>query len=556
MPTTDRVSAELRAVEREIDEYHRRNMLMDLPWASGTWGFLAGCEESFVREVVRAHDPALTPAGGHQVRARADRVLNLAKWPMRWLSDGRVPDGRPEPGYQGERYEAARRMTDLADAYLSFESAFCYATWGVCELSLDGKRIVTHGPVRDDARFDAYDRLMDAEEGSDAVLPWNSLVGLVAPSVKVQGRTFRYHVGRKLVGQVIDWAAPVLDPRFTLPEEWQLPHYSLSDAAAVLRAIWALSAIHFAARMVAASRGCLDLGYQRALVVMKYPELLRRLAQYSGRPHSVVEKLVADLTYGGGGIHTPDIALQPLVKLPDDRYMWAPNIVIHGALERNLVVLLNRFPDSRAVYNHLSGYRESLLRARIVGALSDAGYRAWHGDVVGWNPIRDIDLAIICDRERCCLLLELKSFLAPADAREVREKGEEISRGIEQVSVRRGLADAAPQPLHEALGIDADYRRGWAVVSENSVGPVWVQSDDVPVIRAHHLVRRLTETGSLAGLIDWLAGRHYLPIEGDNYKTLDVPIVIGDWTLEWFGILAGDPGVTRDTTLGVENRVG
>jgi len=532
----DLLSPALREAERAIDEQHASNPLFNYPRASSLWAFLAACEEHFVRQAIWEFEDPQEFGGIYQNRALADNVVNFAKWPMRWLIGKCSGDGPAAPGYDPERYEAARQMTELADDYLSFEAAFSYASWGVCQLHLDGKRIMPSGAIREDTRYEAYDRFQDVKEKSETLVSMADLAGLVAPSLRVKGRTFSYHIGPKLVRKALEWASPAFDARFSLPEKWELHQYTLGDASSVLQLLWVLSSIHFAARMMAAAQGCMGLGYDRALIDTVRTKLIGWIARYSGRPPEVIERIVSDITYGKAGVHTPDIALQPIVELEEGRVVWAPNIVIHSALERNLVVLINRSPEGRDAYSRLSRHRETILRDWLVRELKSLGYRCWWGDVGGWQPPLDIDLAIVAESEKACLLLELKSFLAPADVREIREKGEEIGRGIEQIRTRRELAHTKPAPLFTCLNIDESYQITCAVVSENSIGPVWIQCDDVPVIRASHFMSRLRTTKTLRSVMNWLVARDYLPQEGRDFETVEVDITIGEWTLAWHGI--------------------
>ena len=61
----------------------------------------------------------------------------------------------------------------------------------------------------------------------------------------------------------------------------------------------------------------------------------------------------------------------------------------------------------------------------------------------------DVDLAIISDSEKMCLLLELKWFIDPAEAREIIEKSEEIEKGISQVLQLKQAFGNNHEPLIE-----------------------------------------------------------------------------------------------------------
>ena len=198
-----------------------------------------------------------------------------------------------------------------------------------------------------------------------------------------------------------------------------------------------LSLIHATARYTAAAMGCLAVGYSQSLVMMQRDELMSRLSRYTDLDLAVVQAIVEELTFGGRGISNPDIVLQPLVPMGPCHYGWAPHLLLSSAFERNLLALLNRVPESNAVYSRLSYNRETLMQQSFRTELADAGLRFWSGKVPGWGTAADVDLAIIDEQGACCLLLELKAFLAPADPREVLDKAEAVAKGVRQVETRR-----------------------------------------------------------------------------------------------------------------------
>ena len=74
-----------------------------------------------------------------------------------------------------------------------------------------------------------------------------------------------------------------------------------------------------------------------------------------------------------------------------------------------MTVLLNRLPAEKVIYGKLTNEKESLMRERLTDALANEGYRFVSEKVPN---LPDIDLAIIRDSEKACLLLELKCSLS------------------------------------------------------------------------------------------------------------------------------------------------
>lgn len=524
------VSPEIRAAEREIDSHHLMNPLMRQSFAVGAWNFLAACEEIQVREVVQQ-----TETTNQEFAAIADNLVVYTKWPMRWLFKNCRAGGELPRQYSDTLYKDAWDLLQLSSKYVSFESAFLYASSGYLPLEAHGNRISASGPMRNDAGFDAYDRLTRPQkvpETSNA----SAYLHSIEQSVRVIGDSFAYDLNPKIVRDGLEALGPFLDDRFSLPEDWKFPRYTVGQFAQVARVLYVLSLIHFHARMTAAGRGCYGLGISRALMVMEKNELVRRVRRYSGISEAAVIGIIEDLTYGGRNQINPDPALQPIVALSPSKLAIPPNLLMYSSMERNLAVLQNRIPDGRDVYSMLSNQKEDISRSSIIANLSNMGFRFWHGHIPQWNLASEIDLAIISDTAKRCLILELKSLIAPADPREILDRADDIRKGVAQIRDRIEKSEILREPMMSALHIDEEYQICWAVASETTIGPGFVQSDDVPIIKIDHLLARLEQNLGLVDCCLWLEHRHYLPVEGIHYREVEIEVEIAGWTLEWYAI--------------------
>ena len=195
-----------------------------------------------------------------------------------------------------------------------------------------------------------------------------------------------------------------------------------------------------------------------------------------------------------------------------------------------MTALLNKLPSEKEIYRKLVSQKEELMRERFKTDLPNKGFRFISGRVTN---LPDIDLAIVNDSEKVCLLLELKWFIAPTVAREQIEKSEEIQKGIRQsLKFKQAFANNQRQLL-DRLRIDSSYKLEGAVVSENWIGYGNVQSPEVPVIRANHLIEKLKATENLQFTMEWLKERKYLPKEGQHFKIVDGDtLAIGNWCLK------------------------
>jgi hypothetical protein len=115
-------------------------------------------------------------------------------------------------------------------------------------------------------------------------------------------------------------------------------------------------------------------------------------------------------------------------------------------------------------------------------------------------------------------------------------RSKEIKQGVKQVLERRAMFTKSKRSFLDALKIDDDYRIAWAVASESSIGPPYVQTQGVSVVQTRHLLEKMKIHGQLLPICDWLEKSEHLPIEGAHYRTIDTVVPVGPWSLRWYGI--------------------
>ena len=532
----DLVASELRKAETEIDRAHLANKLLSKPFGEAAWYYLALCEGRLVLPMLQ---PALFPHfDQYALGILVDSVMTQAKWPLFWLWKTCSRGGTIPNRYDRYMFEAALQLSKLSDDYLAFEAAYTYASIGAIDLTLDGTTISPDSKLKHNLRYEAYDRLVDGG-GNEHYLADDAQLELIRQidgSLQLKGDRFSYRLNSGLVRLAEELTRMPLGPEPALPASWQFSRYTMGDFQRWARVVRGMCLIHVIARVRASQAGLRESGFSDSLIVVRKEQIRRRMVRYTGLDDQTIMALLEDLTYGSRGMRSPDLALQPLIPLVPNSYAIAPSLVLNSRLERNFAVLLNRIPEERAIYSTLSAERESLSRARIVDALTPMGIRHWHGNVPGWDGASDVDLALMDDGSKNCLILELKSFVAPAEVREIWERSKEIAAGIEQVRTRRELADTRGEALHDVLRIDGKWNIDWAVVSESSVGGAYVQAADVPVVRAPHLLRKIVSKGGLEGIGEWLCTRGYLPVEGQHYRLEDEEPRMAGWKIKWYNI--------------------
>ncbi|MCG8653778.1 MAG: hypothetical protein MI861_28325 [Pirellulales bacterium] len=241
--------------------------------------------------------------------------------------------------------------------------------------------------------------------------------------------------------------------------------------------------------------------------------------------------------------------MQPLLPLSNTKLAISPAIWLSLDVERNFCVLANRVPSARDAYSGMSQDRSKLLESMLRDELSSSSFRFWSGNIPGRPDLPDVDLVLIDSASKTSLVLELKSFIQPAEPREIIDRSSEIAKGVSQIRELREYAASHDREFHQLLNIDAEYRINFTVASQNSIGAGSVQDVSTPVIRASHLIDSLRVRG-IASTCDWLESRAYLPIEGKHFDTVPTEHEVAGKTLTWYGIR---PLVESLTSQGSQN---
>ncbi|MYH82629.1 hypothetical protein F4141_18225 [Candidatus Poribacteria bacterium] len=527
MQTSDNPTPDLQKAEQEIDNYYKSNPLLKLPFATAAWALLAFSEEF----MLKAHSAGV---GGQYYGIITDNFINDLNAPMYWLYNSCKKGGQVPFVRDDDVFQSSWTLFNLGQEYRLFGTAYTYASRGWLELEILESTIRPADDFFGDIEYEAYNRLIKPHQSAKAlssidfgnVLPFNA----IQHSLKIQDNRFRYKLNPRMISETMTSLKPTFDTLFSLPGEWQFSRYSLEDFRKVFEVISTIASIHLTARGLAIERGCAARGYADSIYVPTGNELLRRIVRYSGVPDAKVLSIFDDLTYGNSGIKHPDPALQPLIKLNSERYAIAPHLWICSAAERNLTVLLNRLPAEKVIYAKLTNEKENLMRQRLTDALADEGFRFISGRVPN---LPDIDLAIIRDSEKACLLLELKWFIEPATVGEIINKSEEIEKGISQLlQLKRAFAENH-KPLLGKLEINSNYKLEGTVISDNWIGHAKVQSPEIPIIQIDHLIAKLKAAESLRSAMDWLKDRKYLPKTDQHFKVNNSTATIGRWKLKW-----------------------
>jgi hypothetical protein len=516
-------------IEKQIDDSFARSKLMKAGYTQAIWTLLSVNEDYFLK--------VLNQLPEEEQRIFADVHMNALTYPLR------VCLHKATEGTSGLRkelinddYQLALDWLEASRDYSQYCTLFPYWHRGRIDVAIEGTDLKVHYPTSFTREYEAYNRLVHKEGKSDAVIPkvHGDLLDLLRAATTAKNDMFYVKFNPKLVSALVSTYWPVFSARFSLPDHWAFGGFRLPEYRDLYLTLQSMLAAWVSVRDILAQQKMPGLGYRSAVWVVAKQELIARLARYTGIAHSVVEKILHLITFGSSGIRFPDIATQPLVDLHDGTFALAPFVWLNSSAERNLCALLNKIPEQKSIYSALTDEKEEEMRDEIVEFLSPFGLEFEHGEVTG----TDLDLAVIDRKNKVCLCPELKWFIEPAGVREIVERSNDLTDGIEQAGVINRLHKSGDKHLlRDVLCIDDGYKFLAAVVSRNWIGHDEIQSPNVPIIKVWHLLNKITDCGgSLLEPLIWLKNREYLPKHGVDYSVETLEISCGDWRANWFGI--------------------
>lgn len=527
MSRKDLLDPKVREVERYIDIYYKNNGLFKYMYAPALCHMLGYYEDQYLIPYLKKEIDS--EASAHLL---ADNLINILKYPIYWIYTNREKFGEIPHIFDEQAYQYAGDLFDLGEAYHTFVTAFTYASQGWITLTLENDVLIPSRDIWADSKYQAYDAINQfipkTEQPDLSVIPIE-----IAKSVNVFNDRFSYNVPNDVYIEMVLLLRNYLSRKHELPDEWKISNYKMEDFRRVTEAIDAIANVHFIARMIAAQRGCANLGYINALYIKNKSSLLYKINLITGISKEIISNILYDLIYGNTELKNYDPALQPLFSL-GSKIIIAPSLWRHNAIERNYLILMNKLSISKKRYAPYSTEKEKIMKNRILNKLINLNLRIIDGKITGAKELPDIDLCLIDDINQACLLLELKYPISPAEVSEIVNKSEEISKGILQIKKLLKRITSLDQFLYNKLEISPLYTIMGAVLSANWIGNAKIQDSDIPVINEDHFINKLLSTSSLSEVIMWLKSRSYLPREDIDYKLSEIPVNIGKYTLKWY----------------------
>lgn len=508
---------QIKDIEKKIDSAFSENPLNGINYSQSLWTVLSVLEDKYQHPQIYA-------------------LLNAISHPISCI----YKCNSHEPGpliheLIDDHYGWANEWIDKAFTYDTFNTIFPLYWKGKISIEVEGDKILIEDWRGKDLRYDAYNMLVRKDgDIRESALNNSRAIQLLKGHFHANKNRFQLNLTQKLVESLVKIYSNHTQPRHTIPDDWSCCYFDFGDFKKVFTTIQSILYGRFILRATPAPDGLGGLGYSDSVWVLSQSELANRLSRYTSIERNKIEKIIEYLTFGSAEILHPDIAIQPIVDLGSKILALSPLIFLNSNSERNFCVLLNKIPKERDNYTKLTNGKEELLRNEIIIKIKNLGYRTESGKLKD----TDVDLAIIDDKEKLCLILELKWFIEPSEIREILDRSKELKKGIDQAkNIESKFLDNDKQLIKNVLKIDRDYELVCAVGSRNWIGNHCAQCQFIPIIKIKHFVHELKERKCLRSTVTWLKNRDYLPTEDVDFYIVDIPINFENWNATWYSIM-------------------
>lgn len=526
---------EILKIESEIDSEFDNNPLTQKGYNFDTlaWIILS------IVEVYHFEYRAIQKPSIQELEMFIDGMLNALSYPLR-VSLKFKDTSRSKENITAEDLQLALDWINQANDYNQFNSIFPLFHRKQLDLTVDhnSKTIYPSNWKETELSFEYYDRTVRGPgTKSSHELDSEYIARLVSSKIDIFDDAFIDNMDSNIIHEIYNQLLICNDHMFELPLNWEFKYFSLDD----------FKYVFFVLKSIATYRYyLLDLIYINFNITPKLIgdfllridifDLYNIIHNVTNVQLSSIKKIVEYMTFGEVGIRDPDIAIQPLIKLADNKLAISSFLLMSVNAERNLLILLNKITYEKKLYQALSNQKEKLLIDNMISTLSKN--KKLRFEFIKNKKINntEIDLAIIDRLNKICLVIELKWFIEPADIREVIERSVEISKGIKQAkTILKLWEDKNESLIKQILNIDSSYLFLPIVGSVTSIGTYSVQDERIPVIKIHHLIEKINMAGKLKPVIRWLEKRLFIPKEGVDFEVLDINFSIGNWNCSWYG---------------------
>ena len=460
-------TADVSAIEAWVDnEFHSKPVPHQVRDVS-LWHLLTYCEDK-----VRLDFKGMSS----HATADIERFVDQLKYSMKYcvqrvLSESQITSKFPLP--QKVTPQVYTRSRDLVYAGLSYAAmvrifSSLHAGESTIEVNDRGEHCIVYHP-KYDIRYSVLEIFDHGQEvGFDiTTLAFGLLRGtLIEPELE----NFFKSSTRMRLGRVIyryepgcvSYLTQIIPQRpLVIPDDFMFDWGSGLETQALINSLQLRCLYHILCVDFAAREFRIPGGFDSSLVLkLTREELIDDLSLCADLGHERIARFVDFLTLGQGS-HSPDIALQPLVRAANGEYMLSCFFIISNDMQRNLMSLMARTQSS--VFNRQSCLFERGMIAKLVDA---AGL--WPASVQNRNfkaggRGEEIDMLLVDKASKSILILECAWMLQPGDPQEIFNRLGTCAKKVNQVERKRAFFREHLRDILPSLGLDRNEGDQWSV---------------------------------------------------------------------------------------------
>lgn len=259
--------------------------------------------------------------------------------------------------------------------------------------------------------------------------------------------------------------------------------------------------------------------YESLVLKTTKPQLIEEISFLADNlDYKKIESFVDYLIFGNN-VKNPDPALQPIFSTLTGELLIPCNLIITNDMQRNILSLFARV--NKKGFDKQSHLFEDSMINEAAPLISQFPYTLTNQEFKKGKLKEEVDILIVDPNSHHILVLELRWFLQPGDAREVQQKVNVCSEKVKQAKRKVDFVKSNYQELLKRHFPDISDTEKWEVsgaVVIKGYGGQESQSSDIPIITLDILNHAAKQFSNLSCLYDWMCSKSWLPIEGLHFE--------------------------------------
>lgn len=220
-----------------------------------------------------------------------------------------------------------------------------------------------------------------------------------------------------------------------VPQEWEFDHFTLQEYKLCWIELYKMCSLYILAKM---KSGLPGFAQEQGLMIIEKEALVMSLTKETGITREHVIAIIDMIVYNPDLTNT-DIMYQPLIAF-GKKLVIAPTLITQSCPERNLLAIIQKMSDSKYAVE-VNGL-EKIMCDELAAVLPCDTVIAT-GKKIG-KQYPDVDFAIYDKQTNSIMISEIKWLIAADSTKEVFERQKDIDHGCKQIETIMGYAMQDP----------------------------------------------------------------------------------------------------------------